>query len=117
MSEWIRAVPLESVRRGEAHPVALGRDALGRPREALVVLDLLGHPRAYLNRCEHIPIPLDGGSREFFDPEGEHLRCGTHGALYRLSDGLCVAGPCTGDSLAELPLRIVDGWVYVSASE
>lgn len=92
------------------------RDDRGRPREALVLLDEDGRVRAYLNRCEHLPIPLDAGSREFLSRDGAHLMCGTHGALFRRDDGFCVAGPCAGRSLCALPFRITDdGWIEIEA--
>jgi nitrite reductase/ring-hydroxylating ferredoxin subunit len=75
------------------------------PREALIIRDALGVPRAYLNRCQHLPIPLDGGSRRFLAKDGAHLQCGTHGARYRISDGHCVDGPCKGAALHTLTLE------------
>ncbi|MDQ3034708.1 MAG: Rieske 2Fe-2S domain-containing protein [Myxococcota bacterium] len=78
----------------------------GTPREALVLLDDAGVVRAYLNRCRHLPIPLDGGSRRFLDDEHRHLMCGTHGALFRREDGYCFVGPCRGDSLRALAVEI-----------
>lgn len=110
---WVRAGRVDDLVPDEVRAVRLPADALGRPREALVLLTPTGELRAYLNRCEHLPIPLDGGSREFLDPSGTHLRCGTHGALYRLGDGLCVHGPCRGRSLARLPVRVEDGVIEV----
>lgn len=92
-------------RPSELRVVDMGSNHRGRPREALVVLDQTGCPRAYLNLCRHLPIPLDGGSREFWNEEHTHLMCGTHGALYRLQDGLCVEGPCEGKRLLELEIR------------
>ncbi len=83
----------------------LAPDERGRPREAIVVTLHDGSRRAYLNLCRHLPVPLDGGSREFLSPDGRYLVCGTHGARYRLDDGVCVDGPCTGTRLT--PLRIV----------
>jgi nitrite reductase/ring-hydroxylating ferredoxin subunit len=91
--------------------VQLAPDMSGRPREAVVVLDGAGVPRAYLNQCRHLPIPLDGGSRQFLT-EGQ-LQCGTHGARYRLNDGLCVMGPCRGASLFTLPVEVVAALVFV----
>lgn len=88
--------------------VPMSRDAGGRPREALVLVDLDGVPRAYINRCEHLPIPIDGGTRHFFSSDKTALLCGTHGARYRLNDGYCYRGPCRGRSLVALDLR-VDG--------
>jgi len=91
--------------------VRLSADASGRPREAVIVLDPEGIPRAYLNLCRHLPIPLDGGSRKFLI-EGE-LQCVTHGARYRLNDGLCVTGPCRGQSLRPLKLELTSGLLFV----
>jgi nitrite reductase/ring-hydroxylating ferredoxin subunit len=75
------------------------------PREALIVRDERGALRAYLNLCQHLPIPLDGGSRRFLTRDAGYLQCGTHGARYRLSDGHCVEGPCQGRALITLELE------------
>lgn len=75
-------------------------------REAIVVLDGENRPRAYLNRCKHLPVPLDGGSRDFFDSTGVYLICGTHGALYERGTGFCIAGPCRGKALTPIDLRV-----------
>jgi len=99
----IRAGTIEEVRTARALLVALSpRD--GRPRQAIVVLDDEGVPRAYLNECRHIPVPLDGGSGYVLDHTKRFLMCGTHGALYQRRDGHCVTGPCRGERL--LPLGI-----------
>ena len=98
---------------GHVVTARLSDDAEGRPREALVLLDEAGEARAYVNRCRHLPIPLDGGSRVLLTQDGSHLRCGTHGALYRLHDGECVLGPCVGLRLEALPIVIRDGWVVL----
>jgi nitrite reductase/ring-hydroxylating ferredoxin subunit len=86
--------------------VPLPRDEQGRPREALVLLGPDGEPRAYLNLCRHLPVPLDGGSKHYLTRGGEYLLCGTHGALFRRDDGLCVQGPCKNLSL--FPLTLVE---------
>jgi nitrite reductase/ring-hydroxylating ferredoxin subunit len=83
----------------------------GRPREAIVLVDHGGIPRAYLNMCRHLPIPLDAATRRFLI-DGQ-LQCLTHGARYRLEDGLCVAGPCRGASLYALQLQIEHGVLFV----
>lgn len=101
MSDDVRIVPLPP-------------DEEGRPREALVVRASDGELRCYLNLCKHLPVPLDGGSREFLDPTGRYLVCGTHGALYRLEDGHCVEGPCVGTTLTPLEFTVrPDGSVVV----
>lgn len=91
----------------------IGTDRFGLPREALVLVDERGEVRAYVNQCKHLPIPIDSGSREFFDAEGTHLLCGTHGALFRLDDGMCVRGPCRGLPLDPVEVVVEDGDVVL----
>ena len=91
---------------GIARVVPLPLDAAGLRREAIVLRDADGELRAYVNRCQHLPIPLDSGSRSFFGPDGRFLVCKTHGATYRLDDGMRVEGPCTGRALIALRLEL-----------
>ena len=94
--------------------VTSGRLPNGRPREVIVLKTSKGKLRAYLNRCEHLPIPLDGGSGQFLSLDRRHLACGTHGALFRLDDGLCTEGPCEGAHLEPVDVRVDDeGWIIV----
>lgn len=109
----LRVCPREELREAP-RPVIWGRLENGRPREVLVLATADGSPRAYLNVCEHLPVPLDGGTREFMNRAGTHLMCGTHGALYRLEDGYCIEGPCQGATLPSVPIWIdEDGWVWI----
>lgn len=96
--------------------VALPRGSDGRPREALVLLGSDGEPRAYLNRCRHLPIPIDGGSKRYLTQGGEHLLCGTHGAMFRRDDGVCIAGPCLKLALESIPIVEENGVLYIFAS-
>lgn len=108
----IRVGTLDEVRHAPAMLVALApRD--GRPRQAIVLLDEAGTPRAYLNECRHIPVPLDGGSGYVLDHTKRFLMCGTHGALYHRRDGLCVTGPCRGERLLPLVLKHEGDTLYV----
>lgn len=86
-------------------------------REAVVVLDDERRPRAYLNRCKHLPIPLDGGTRDFFDSTRRYLFCGTHGALYERATGYCIEGPCRGKVLTAIELRIDAGELVLVLAE
>lgn len=88
------------------HTVRLTPERNGIPRQALLIADESGVLRAYLNRCKHLPIPLDGGSGSFLDPSGCYLLCNMHGALYTRDTGTCIAGPCQGASLKPLPLEV-----------
>ena len=67
---------------------------------------------AYLNRCRHVPTELDWQDGRFFDSSGHYLICSLHGALYRPDNGHCLAGPCAGQQLFQLPVQECDGHVY-----
>jgi len=76
-----------------------------------------GSYHAYVNRCRHMATPLDFVRDEFVSDDGRFLRCYTHGALYEFSTGLCVDGPCKGESLYRLPVRVDRGEVLVGCPE
>jgi nitrite reductase/ring-hydroxylating ferredoxin subunit len=113
----VRACTREELAGGVVLPVALPRGNDRRPREALVLLGHDGEPRAYLNRCRHLPIPIDSGSRQFLTDDRNYLLCGTHGALYRRDDGMCIAGPCLHLALEHLPLIEEGGVLYLDVTE
>ena len=77
----------------------------------LVVLRRGDAVTAYRNRCPHRGTPLDLRPDDFLDREGEHLVCATHGAIFRREDGYCLAGPCAGDALTRVAVRVVNGVV------
>ncbi|HEY6197799.1 MAG TPA: Rieske (2Fe-2S) protein [Candidatus Binatia bacterium] len=72
---------------------------------------------AYVNRCRHMTTPLDFVRYQFFTEDGGHLICMTHGALYDPESGVCVDGPCKGQSLYALPVRVEGGEVLVGCPE
>ncbi len=76
-----------------------------------IVIRFEGRIHAYENRCQHLPLPLDYGDGQFLTPDGRHLICRNHGALYDPATGLCVHGPCLGASLRPLPIRVEEGEV------
>jgi nitrite reductase/ring-hydroxylating ferredoxin subunit len=68
---------------------------------------------AYRNRCPHRGTPLDLRPDDFLDREGRHIVCATHGAIFRKEDGRCLAGPCAGDRLETVSVRVENGIVLV----
>lgn len=65
-----------------------------------------GQLYVYRNHCPHLGLPLEWMPDQFLDREGHYLQCATHGALFRIDNGLCVSGPCLGDALEALPYRV-----------
>ncbi len=76
-----------------------------------------GSFHAYVNRCRHMTTPLDFIRDQFLSEDRRHLMCYTHGALYEFATGLCIAGPCKGESLYRLPVRVYRGEVLVGCPE
>jgi nitrite reductase/ring-hydroxylating ferredoxin subunit len=68
----------------------------------------------YLDRCAHMALPLSQKLDDYLTEDGSHIVCSWHGALYRIEDGVCVGGPCTGARLQPWPVTVVDG-VLVTA--
>ena len=60
---------------------------------------------AYENRCPHTGIELNWEPNRFLTGDNAYIICATHGALFRIHDGMCVAGPCLGRRLKPIELN------------
>ena len=69
---------------------------------------------AYVNSCPHARHPLNLGPNRFLTPGGELILCSSHGALFDKRTGFCVAGPCGGQSLERVPIKIEAGFVMLA---
>ncbi len=67
----------------------------------------------YINSCPHIGAPLDFTPGRFLTPEKDFILCSTHGALFSISDGHCVSGPCADQSLTAVAIDIRDGEIHL----
>ncbi|NUN13362.1 MAG: Rieske 2Fe-2S domain-containing protein [Myxococcales bacterium] len=63
---------------------------------------------AYLNRCAHVPYPLDFADGKFLSRDNKTFECQSHGARYNLWTGACVRGPCKDRKLISIPLVILN---------
>jgi nitrite reductase/ring-hydroxylating ferredoxin subunit len=68
----------------------------------------------YVNACPHLGVPLDWLPGRFLSPDGRKIVCAMHGAEFRPQDGLCLRGPCRGESLTQVPCVVRDGVVSVA---
>lgn len=85
-------------------------DARGRHRGFVVRRG--GQVFGYVNNCPHYDrAPLGWKRDEFLNGARDHIMCSAHGALFRIEDGVCVIGPCLGQALVPLALRVCDGQV------
>lgn len=68
----------------------------------------------YIDSCPHAGWPLAGFAGRYLTRENDLILCAGHGALFRIADGACVAGPCPGQTLTPWPVTVKDGQVVVA---
>jgi nitrite reductase/ring-hydroxylating ferredoxin subunit len=96
----------DELREGSSRGFSLGH-------APLLLVRREGHVYAYRNRCPHRGIPLEWQPDQFLDESGSLIQCATHGALFLVDSGECVAGPCAGEHLAALACQERDGGIWV----
>jgi nitrite reductase/ring-hydroxylating ferredoxin subunit len=97
---------LEDIPDRTARGFVVETGAPGDPRP----LDLFVHRDgesvvAYRNSCPHQGTPLELVPDGFLTRDRKRFLCTTHGAQFRLHDGLCTTGPCKGKSLTALAIE------------
>lgn len=66
---------------------------------------------AWLNICPHAGRNLDFAPGEFLLTARGELVCPHHGATFDLASGVCLEGPCRGESLQAVEVEVRDGVV------
>lgn len=89
-------------------PLTNGQDTLFVVRQGPVL-------RSYKNDCPHWPgSPMAWRKDGYLTSDGTRIACHGHGAQFDIASGICISGPCEGQSLQSLEVRIdEDGYVYV----
>ena len=70
--------------------------------------------RGFINHCPHSGHPLNLRPHRFLTADSSLILCSSHGALFEKLTGLCVAGPCAGQSLRPVPLKVESGFVMLA---
>ena len=81
--------------------------------QSLILLRDGGQVRGYRNVCPHAGRRLDYAPGKFLLKD-DTLICAVHGASFQRQAGVCVAGPCRGDSLRAVALRVEGGEVWLA---
>lgn len=81
--------------------------------ESLILLRHGGQVHGYLNVCPHAGRRLDYAPGKFL-LKNDTLICAVHGATFNQGDGLCIAGPCRGEHLRTVAVRVEDGAVHLA---
>jgi nitrite reductase/ring-hydroxylating ferredoxin subunit len=69
---------------------------------------------AYQNYCVHAGHPLNWQPDQFLTEDDSQIVCSSHGAIYEIDSGVCVAGPCPGKQLRPVAVEIRDGEIVVT---
>src|SRR5271165_3239451 len=100
------------IERGTAKAFSLSRiteTGETRPFPIVVVRTAADEYFGYVNACPHQGVWLNIGAGEFFTRDRAYLKCGRHGAIFEIDKGLCINGPCEGESLEPVALAVLDG--------
>ena len=100
---------ITDVTNGGAHEVVAHVDGVA---ESLIVLRRDDEVRVFFNVCPHAGRRLDWAPGRFLIDQA-FLVCAAHGACFSVPDGVCVSGPCRGQSLGEVPVEVRDGQLFV----
>ena len=68
---------------------------------------------AYRNSCPHYNAPLDWKPHAFLSYKKDYIMCSMHAARFRFEDGVCIDGPCPGQSLETVDVLQRDGEVVL----
>ncbi len=87
-------------------------------QDTLLVVRQGGELFAYADACPHHGTPMAWRKHAYLDAAGQHIVCAAHGALFDITSGLCVLGPCLGDRLSPVALKIQEnGEVHLAAHD
>ncbi len=81
--------------------------------KAIFVVKQDGQIYVYKNDCPHLGVNLEWQEDQFLDSDKQFIQCSTHGALFLIQNGNCIAGPCAGDKLQTMPYVIKEGGIYL----
>ncbi len=68
----------------------------------------------YVDRCPHMGLPLAQTLDGYLTPDGSAIVCGWHAALFDIASGVCLGGPCPGQSLPPWPVAVRDGAIVTA---
>lgn len=88
----------------------------GRDRFEMFVVRQGARVFGYVNECPHARTTLEWADDRFLSLDKSRLLCATHGAQFRIDDGFCDLGPCTGRSLYPIPVAIIGGEVRIATT-
>lgn len=111
---YINVMKLSDIEEGSATNAVI---KLADGHRHLILTRKADEVNVFLNSCPHTGVRLDWKVGVFLTVDKTHLQCSTHGALFELDSGFCVAGPCINQCLVKLQTKVYDQAIYVNAHE
>ena len=111
---YINVAKLSDIEEGSATNAVI---ELADGHRHLILTRKADEVNVFLNSCPHTGVRLDWKVGVFLTVDKAHLQCSTHGALFELDSGFCVAGPCINQCLVKLQTKVYDQAIYVNALE
>lgn len=96
---------------------ARGFDPLGTGKDSVFALRHDAEVRVYRNSCPHLSVRLEYRKDRFLSVDGRQIVCYAHGARFLPDTGLCVYGPCLGESLSALRWHAEADWLVLEAGQ
>ena len=81
--------------------------------QAIFAVNKDGAIYIYHNRFQHLGNALEWNTDQFLNTDSTLIQCSTHGALFVIESGQCVAGPCLAKTLTVVDHDVVDDMVIV----
>jgi nitrite reductase/ring-hydroxylating ferredoxin subunit len=100
---WHTLCPSKAIANGQAR----GFDPEGLGRITVFVVRWEGQFRAWYDWCPHWRTgPMAWRRDAYFSGDGQALMCHAHGARFDPLSGQCTLGPCQGQALRSVVMRL-----------
>lgn len=91
-----------------------GFDPLGEGRDTMFVVRQGDQYFGWRNACPHYEHARMAWKKdEFLTGDKSRIICGAHGAQFDIQTGQCTIGPCLGQRLTPVALRIEGELIYI----
>ncbi|HOP21434.1 MAG TPA: Rieske 2Fe-2S domain-containing protein [Gammaproteobacteria bacterium] len=84
----------------------------GQGQLSLILIEREEGFKAYTNSCPHQGRRLDFAENQFLMTENQELVCPAHGAVFELNKGYCLSGPCKGQSLRQIDIKVDEESIF-----
>lgn len=84
-----------------------GFDPEGQGSDTVFVVRRGDEVVGYRNACPHVGgAPMAWRKDAYLNADGSRIVCHAHGAQFDIASGLCLLGPCVGQSLQRLAIHV-----------